>query len=105
MPGPPSATSDHHETLSGKFDFIDQRDEFVSHSEPTHRVFDPLAEDHAVVEEAWTKNESLTTEGAADLQRGNAIASTVPPPNDLRDTHLYSGNRSVIFVGTRSYQL
>jgi hypothetical protein len=102
MPGPPSGTSDHLETSSGKIDFIDQRDEPVPHGEPTHRVFDLLAEDHAEVEEAWARNESLTIEAAADLQGGGAITSTVPPPNDLHDTSLYSGDRSVIFVGTRS---
>jgi len=101
MPGPPSGTSNHLETSSGKFDLIDQRDEPVPHSEPTHRVFNLLAEDHAEVEEAWTRNESLTIETAADLQ-GDAITSTVPPPNDLHDTSLYSGDRTVIFVGMRS---
>jgi hypothetical protein len=100
---PPSATSGHLETSSGgKFDFIDQQDKPVSGSEPIHNVFDQLAKDHAEVAEAWTRNESLTTEAAADLQ-GDTITSTVPPPNDLHDTSLYSGDRSVIFVGTRSY--
>ena len=97
---PPSATSGHLETSCGKFDFIDQQDKPVSGSEPIHNVFDQLAKDHAEVAEA--RNESLTTEAAADLQ-GDIITSTVPPPNDLHDTSLYSGDRSVIFVGTRSY--
>ena len=102
MPGPPATTSDHLETSSGGVGvdhLIDQRDEFIPHYDG---VSDILVDNHANVEEVWTGNDShLTAEETGNSQGGNTIISTIPPPNDRYDSGLHSGDRTVIFVGTR----
>jgi hypothetical protein len=55
------------------------------------------------VENGEKMEATLIRNGAAERMassQGDTIAATTPPKNDTHDETLYSGDRTVIFVGT-----
>ena len=72
----------------------DQRGELTPYN--TCGISDLLFEKLAEVEEA--NDSHLTVEEMIDSQEGEAISSTIPPP--VHDMGQYTGDKTVIFVGT-----
>jgi hypothetical protein len=90
----PVATNDH-----GSKDANDFADQQVPQDSLARGVSGVLSDK---VEGARTGNGSHPNAGEMIDSRGEeTITSTSPPPNDSRDKALYTGDRTVIFVGTR----